>query len=139
MYILSKKQWPAFKYNVWQCNGFSCHINNLSKNILSNAIGCGPNAMSYCPLVCNKLFQIKPTVQMVILLRPFLHEYVFTWSSQNYRVGEKKKQRSLNLMFLSLCIPLRMFTKFTNIFELVFPHLSYFQSMLLNALEMYAL
>lgn len=93
MYILSKKQWPAFKYNVWQCNGFSCHINNLSKNILSNAIGCGPNAMSYCPLVCNKLFQIKPTVQMVILLRPFLHEYVFTWSSQNYRVGEKKNTK----------------------------------------------
>lgn len=90
IYILSKKQWPAFKYHIWSCNGCSCYINKLSKDILSNAFGYGLNAMSFYPLLCNKLFQIKHSVQVVVLLRPFLHDYVFTGSSQNFRVGKKK-------------------------------------------------
>lgn len=81
---------------------------------------------------------MKPTVQMTVPPTSLLHEYIFTWSFQNSGISEKKKGHltSSYLCFSLYC--LRMITKFTNKFELVLPHLSYFKSVLLSgSLEVY--
>lgn len=45
----------------------SSHINNLKKNsILSNTIDCNLSAMSYYPLVWNKLFKDETAVYIII-------------------------------------------------------------------------